>query len=423
MPGYLRAVPPGQSASAPNTCTCLATISLPLRAEVVAPFFNSLPEAKPWNRPTRSLPRLTRAATRRIANCLKLLLLLLAILAGFAVAAVGLPAAFLTGPLLVAAGFAVTNRPVIRFRLFWYRLAQSVIGVMLSFSITAKSLQTIAANLVPVATLVLVMLALTTLIGIGLRRFANLPPGTALLGTLPGGAGEMIAMSDSLGADVRLVTVMQYGRLLAILATISLVGHLAGGATGPAHHGSVHAGIYQTGWVNYLVSVVIALIGAALGTRFRIPAGTMIIPAVLAAVAGIIGVPAAPWPGFITGAAYLTLGLQIGANFDDAVIEQLKRLGSFVVLSNLFLLSVSAVLAFFLVPLLRIDLMSAYLAATPGGLDSVAVMATDLKADAALILAVHSLRLISVLLIGPYLVQIVARRLMRQQEAGDRNAV
>ena len=64
---------------------------------------------------------------------------------------------------------------------------------------------------------------------------------------------------------------------------------------------------------------------------------------------------------------------------------------------------------------LKIDLLSAYLAVTPGGLDSVAAMATDLKADAALILAVHALRLISVLVIGPYLVQILARRLTRQE--------
>ena len=208
---------------------------------------------------------------------MKAVLVLFAVLAGFILWRLGLPASFLTGPLLMAAVFAVTNRPVIRFPLFIYRLAQSVIGVMLSFTITAKSLQTIVANWLPIATLVVSMLALTTLIGIGLRRFANLQPGTALLGALPGGAGEMIAMSDSLGADVR-----------------------------------------------------------------------------------------------------------------------------------------SALLAICLMPLLKIDLLSAYLAATPGGLDSVAVMATDLKADAALILAVHSLRLISVLVIGPYLVQAVAQRLNRQ---------
>ena len=167
--------------------------------------------------------------------------------------------------------------------------------------------------------------------------------------------------------------------------------------------------------LNYLISVLIAITGAALGTRFRIPAGTIIIPAALAAVAGVLGVPAAPWPTFVLAGAYLVLGLQIGGNFDAAIIKQLSRLGWFVLLSNVFLLVVSALLAACLMPLLKIDLLSAYLAATPGGLDSVAAMATDLKADAALILAVHALRLISVLVIGPYLVQILARRLARQE--------
>jgi uncharacterized protein len=227
---------------------------------------------------------------------LKLLLLALAILAGLVIRTLGLPAAFLTGPLLVAATFSVTNRPVIRFPLFFYRLAQSVIGVMLSFSITARSLQTIAANWVPVMALVLSMLVLTTISGIVLQRVAKLQPGTALLGTLPGGAGEMIAMSDSLGADVRLVTVMQYGRLLAILVTISLVGHFAGASAGGGHPVTPPVAVHPVPPFHYLVSAIIALIGAMIGTRFRIPAGTIIIPAVLAGVAGIIGVSAAPWP-------------------------------------------------------------------------------------------------------------------------------
>jgi len=190
---------------------------------------------------------------------LKLLLLALSVLAGVAIGALGLPAAFLTGPLLVAATFSITNRPVIRFPLFLYRLAQSVIGVMLSFSITAKSLHTIAANWAPVIALVLAMLVLTTVIGIVLRRLTDLQPGTALLGTLPGGAGEMIAMSDSLGADVRLVTVMQYGRLLAILATISLVGHFAGASAGGGHPITRPPAVHLAEPLHYLISAIIAL--------------------------------------------------------------------------------------------------------------------------------------------------------------------
>jgi uncharacterized membrane protein AbrB (regulator of aidB expression) len=77
--------------------------------------------------PTRVIVLLVPAAP------LKFVLLALAILTGFAMAALSLPAAFLSGPLLLAAIFSIANRPVIRFPLFFYRLAQSVIGVMLSF--------------------------------------------------------------------------------------------------------------------------------------------------------------------------------------------------------------------------------------------------------------------------------------------------
>jgi uncharacterized membrane protein AbrB (regulator of aidB expression) len=91
----------------------------------------------------------------------------------------------------------------------------------------------------------------------------------------------------------------------------------------------------------------------------------VIIPAALAAVVGILGVPAAPWPTLVLADANLVLGLQIGGNFDAAIIKQLSRLGWFVLLSNVFLLVVSALLAACLMPLLKIDLLSAYLAATP----------------------------------------------------------
>src|SRR5260370_36399745 len=182
----------------------------------------------------------------------------------------------------------------------------------------------VGSNGVPSAELVITMLVLTTLIGIGVRRFANLPPGTALLGALPGGAGEMIAMSDSLGADVRLVTVMQYGRLLAILATISVVGHFAGAQAGSGQHASHLAPLFRTEPLNYLVSTIIAITGALMGVRFRIPAGTMLVPAILAALAGIVGMPAAPWPPFIMASGYLVLCLQIGGNVDAAVLAPIR---------------------------------------------------------------------------------------------------
>jgi membrane AbrB-like protein len=50
-----------------------------------------------------------------------------------------------------------------------------------------------------------------------------------------------------------------------------------------------------------------------------------------------------------------------------------------------------------------IDGLTAYLATTPGGIDSVAVIALDSNADAPLVLAVQMLRLFAVILAGSLL--------------------
>lgn len=68
-----------------------------------------------------------------------------------------------------------------------------------------------------------IFILLTSLFnGWALTRSTRLDVATALLGTMAGGAGEMAAMSDSLGADSPLVVIMQCTRLFLILAPLAL---------------------------------------------------------------------------------------------------------------------------------------------------------------------------------------------------------
>ncbi len=62
-----------------------------------------------------------------------------------------------------------------------------------------------------------------------------------------------------------------------------------------------------------------------------------------------------------------------------------------------------AVLLTFLLP---IDLLTAVLATSPGGLDSVAIIAVGSQADVSFVLAVQTLRLFVVLLTGPLLAEV-----------------
>ena len=57
---------------------------------------------------------------------------------------------------------------------------------------------------------------------------------------------------------------------------------------------------------------------------------------------------------------------------------------------------------------MQIDFLTAYLATSPGGVDSVAVIAAGSHADMALIMAMQTLRLFSILLTGPAVARFIS---------------
>ena len=53
--------------------------------------------------------------------------------------------------------------------------------------------------------------------------------------------------------------------------------------------------------------------------------------------------------------------------------------------------------------------MTAYLATSPGGIDTVAIIAAGSRADMSFIMAMQTLRLFSILLAGPLLARFISR--------------
>jgi membrane AbrB-like protein len=104
------------------------------------------------------------------------------------------------------------------------------------------------------------------------------------------------------------------------------------------------------------------------------------------------------------------MGLQIGSRFEPSTGTEMKRLAGPLLATTAILMLCSVGLAAWLARALPLDAVSAYLAATPGGLDSVAAVASELHADSALIITVHLARLLAVLLLGPWLVKGAAGR-------------
>ena len=65
-----------------------------------------------------------------------------------------------------------------------------------------------------------------------------------------------------------------------------------------------------------------------------------------------------------------------------------------------------------------IDPLTAYLATSPGGMDSVAIIGASTNADLPFVMALHAMRFAIVLTLGPTMARFVARRTERMVTKG-----
>jgi uncharacterized protein len=332
------------------------------------------------------------------------------LLAGLFAQVAGLPAGWLVGPMLVALILALVwkEHPTVPR---WGRIASlAVVGGMLVATFRRSVLPLIAGQWLPVSLVVGGTLLLSLGAGLLLSGLVRIDRKTAALGALPGAASGMLAMSDPLGADARLVALMQYTRVVVVVVTATLVGRLASGAAPQQISGQgLQAApegmdlLVQGTVPTYAITVLVAVLGAWAGTRLRLPAGALLGPLILGVALAELGVVHLAWPPGVPQAAYLVLGLWVGLLFDGASVKRAGRLFPSVLASAVGLVLACAVLGWVLAALTGIDGMTAYLATTPGGIESVAIVALGTGADAPLVLAVQMLRLLAVVFVGSLL--------------------
>jgi membrane AbrB-like protein len=334
-----------------------------------------------------------------------------AVLAGLLAQVLGLPAGWLVGPMLVAivAALAWQEHPTMPR---WSRVASlAVVGGVLAATFRPSVLPLVAANWLPVCLVVIGTLLLSLAAGMLLAWIAGIDRRTAAFGTLPGAASGMLAMSGPLGADPRLVAVMQYTRVVVVVfsaALVSRLGLVPGSAPQEISTGGLQASLGGTALVQnpllvYALTALVAGFGAWAGTRLRLPAGALLGPLILGVGLEQLGVVSLAWPPGVPQAAFLVLGLWVGLLFDRASVKRAGRLFPVVLASAAGLVVACAGLGWLLTALTDIDGLTAYLATAPGGIDSVAIMALGSGADAPLVLAVQMLRLFAVVLAGALL--------------------
>jgi len=312
------------------------------------------------------------------------------------------PSPALFGSLVGGMAHALTSSTELKVPDLAFRVGQALIGITIGAMVSPTTLAGMGSDLVPIVLVTLGTVVLSLGAGrlLALRR--DVSPVTGAFAMIAGGASGVVSVARELGADDRVVTVVQYLRVLIVLVSLPVVTAVlfsvdSSGvrtlavAGAPLHHD--------------LAFVAIALVlGLGAARLVPVPTGTLLGPMVLAAILASGG-----WLGPVTVPiglqvlAYVLIGVQVGLRFTRASLAAIARMLPVVLLLIAGLIVSTALMGAALAWLTPVDPLTAYLATTPGGLFAVLATAADTGADVTYVTGVQIFRLLVILALTPFL--------------------
>lgn len=322
--------------------------------------------------------------------------------------ALAVPGALLIGPLLVAVA-AAARGATLRMPKQPAALAQALIGCLIAGSIEVETVGLFLADWPIFLGAVSATVAASSLFGWMVSRWGSLPGATAVWGSAPGAASAMVLMADAFGADARLVAFMQYLRMILVTLAAAAVARLF---LEPPAASAATPWFPPIEWAALATTIAVALCGLVLGRTVRLPSPAFL-GAMILGVAFHLGTGIRfELPEWLLALCYAAVGWTIGLNFDRTVLGHAWRALPQVVASIAALMMFCGALAALLVTTMAVDPLTAYLATSPGGMDSIAIIAAASNTvDISFVLTLQTARFVFVLVLGPAISRVVARTL------------
>jgi membrane AbrB-like protein len=217
----------------------------------------------------------------------------------------------------------------------------------------------------------------------------------------------MVVMSEDYGADSRLVAFMQYLRVAVVTAMATLVAHAWTESPDTAVHSLPWFTVLHTH--DFYIALAVSLAGAVGALALGIPGGSLLVPLALGiGMQNFAGV-SLELPLALLSLAYAVIGWSIGLRFTRSILSHALRVFPQVLGAIFALIALGALMAVALHRWVDMEPLTAYLATSPGGADSVAVIAATSAVDAGFVMAMQMVRFTMVLVLGPQVSKLLAR--------------
>jgi membrane AbrB-like protein len=216
---------------------------------------------------------------------------------------------------------------------------------------------------------------------------------TAFYGTAPGGLVETVQMGEEAGADMQMLAMLQFLRLILTIVIVPFAftvmeGHAVGSAGGARVEG------HGLGAADVAILLASAVAGAIIGLRLKLPAGHVLGPILLSGAAHVAGLTQAVPPGWLVAATQVVIGTSLGVRFAGMPKRRILDALGLALLNATLTIGGAAVLSFLVADLVAEPAQAVFLAFAPGGLVEMGLIALSLEMSILYVTAHHLLRII-----------------------------
>lgn len=231
------------------------------------------------------------------------------------------------------------------------------------------------------------------------RRIGGFDRPTAFYSGTPGGLMESILLGESSGADVRVLTIQQFLRIIVVVTAVPTglslwLGHPVGSAAGVVP-GGPPAGVE----LSELVLVIVAGgVGLAAARLVRLPAGQLTGPLLLTGGLTLAGFVDLHVPFWLIATAQVVVGASLGLRFRGITAVMLQRSVGLAVVSVGYMLALGAAIAWGLQQVTGLPFLVLLISFAPGGVTEMSIIALGLATSPALVSLFHVMRILMTVL-------------------------
>nr|WP_232372782.1 AbrB family transcriptional regulator [Acuticoccus mangrovi] len=312
---------------------------------------------------------------------------ILSIAAGILAHIVRMPLAFVLGPMIVTAIFAISGitpfaPPPGR------RVGQIIVGTSVGLSFTAPVLASLLDYVPLIVFSALSAMLLGAILSIPYARIARVDSKTAYFAMMPGGLAEMANIGGAHGgksAPISLAQALRVALVVCILPPLIVSLDL---------HGDFEAfdSVPLVDPVLLIPLFAAAGVGVFTIRTLRLNNPWMVGALLGSATVGVLGLIEGRVPHVLFYAGQFLIGISIGARFKRELVRHLVRLAITSVGFTLVMTAALLAFAFLVAKLGGLDYASAALAVSPGGFAEMTVTAQTLHLNVALVVAFHIVR-------------------------------